>query len=68
MILYRHKKYVTKEKNMYKRMSLRIVMDLAQDLEVIAKKRGLSVNSLISEMAWDFVENWKNKYKNQSTK
>lgn len=53
---------------MYKRMSLRIVMDLAQDLEVIAKKRGLSVNSLISEMAWDFVENWKNKYKNQSTK
>lgn len=49
------------EWEMYKRMSIRIVTDLAQDLEIIAKKRGLSVNSLISEMAWNFVENWKNK-------
>lgn len=48
---------------MYKRISLRIVKELAKDLEAIAKKRGLSVNSLISEIAWDFVEIWKNKYK-----
>ena len=43
-------------------MSIRIVEDLAKDLNEIAKKRGLSVNSLISEMAWAFVEDWKNKY------
>ena len=35
-----------------------------ENLKVIAQKRGLSVNSLISEMAWDFVEDWKIKYEN----
>lgn len=44
---------------MYKRMSIRVVTDLSNDLTAIARKRGLSVNSLISEMAWDFVEDWK---------
>lgn len=46
---------------MFKRMSIRIVDGLAKDLDVIAKKRGLSLNSLISEMAWDFVKDWKSK-------
>ncbi len=53
---------------MYKRMSIRIVEDLAKDLNEIAKKRGLSVNSLISEMAWAFVEDWKNKYDYENSK
>lgn len=47
----------------YKRMSIRLVDTLSKELSAIAKKRGLSVNSLISEMAWDFIEQWKNKYK-----
>lgn len=43
---------------MYKRISIRLVTDLSEKLKTIAKSRGLSVNSLISEMAWDFVETW----------
>lgn len=50
---------------MYKRITLRIISTLADDLNMIAKKRGLSFNSLISEMAWNFVENWKEKYENK---
>lgn len=49
---------------MYKRMSIRLVSALSEELNLIAKKRGLSLNSLITEMAWDFVEQWKDKYKN----
>ena len=52
------------KKMTYKRMSIRLVTELAEELNRIAKKRGLSVNSLISEMAWDFVEDWKSKYSN----
>ena len=48
---------------MFKRISIRIVNSLSEDLKVIARKRGLSVNALVSEMAWDFVEDWKRKYK-----
>jgi len=44
---------------MYKRISIRLVCTLSEELKAIAKNRGLSVNSLISEMAWDFVEAWK---------
>ena len=47
---------------MNKRISIRLVPILSEDLKAIAKKRGLSVNSLISEMAWDFVETWKKQY------
>lgn len=47
---------------MYKRISIRLVASLLDTLKEIAHKRGLSVNSLISEMAWDFVEDWKSKY------
>lgn len=47
---------------MYKRISVRIVSDLSDRLNIIARKRGLSLNALISEMAWDFVECWKTKY------
>lgn len=49
---------------MYKRLSIRLVSDLSNDLSSIAQKRGLSINALISEMAWEFVENWKTKYVN----
>lgn len=49
---------------MYKRLSIRLVSDLSEDLSNIAQKRGLSINALISEMAWEFVENWKAKYAN----
>lgn len=49
---------------MYKRLSIRLVNQLSNDLIDIAKKRGLSVNALITEMAWDFVEYWK---KNNNT-
>ncbi len=48
---------------MYKRLSIRIVSDLFENLKGIAQKRGLSVNSLITEIAWGFVEDWKTKYK-----
>lgn len=44
---------------MYKRISIRLVYSLSEELKAIAKERGLSVNSLISEMAWNFVEAWK---------
>lgn len=44
---------------MYKRISIRLIAALADDLKRIARNRGLSVNSLISEMAWDFVDAWK---------
>lgn len=69
MIQCRHKKYVKYGgEKMYKRISIRIVNTLSEDLSVIAKKRGLSINSLISEMAWDFVEVWKEKHKETSMK
>lgn len=44
---------------MYKRISLRLVEELSRKLAEIARKRGLSVNALVSEMAWDFVNEWK---------
>lgn len=47
---------------MYKRLSIRIVSALSEKLNDIAKERGLSMNALISEMAWNFVEDWKVKY------
>lgn len=50
---------------MYKRISIRLVQELSEDLSIIAQKRGLSINSLISEMAWEFVESWKEKYKEE---
>ena len=52
---------------MYKRLTIRIVTDLSDDLNSIAKKRGFSINSLISEMAWAFVEDWKKKYEKVKT-
>ena len=48
---------------MNKRLTIRLVNELAVYLEEIAKKKGLSINSLISEMAWEFVEDWKCNYK-----
>ena len=43
---------------MHKRLSIRMVDELAKDIRAIAKKRGLSMNSLISEIAWEFVDEW----------
>jgi predicted transcriptional regulator len=48
---------------MHKRISIRLVDELAGYLVQIAKSRGLSVNSVISEMAWDFVDEWKEQEK-----
>ena len=50
---------------MHKRLSIRLVNELAASLDVIARKRGLSVNSLISEMAWDFVDSWNLSWENK---
>ena len=49
---------------MYKRISIRFVPALSEELNLIAKKRGVSINSLITEIAWSFVKEWKDKYKN----
>lgn len=40
------------------RITLRLVDDLAGSLFQIARKRGISVNALITEIAWDFCESW----------
>ncbi len=42
-----------------KRMSIRLVPELAESIQKISKKRGISVNALITEMAWSFVESMK---------
>lgn len=44
---------------MYKRISLRAVSELSRKLEEIARQRGLSVNALVTGMAWELVEEWK---------
>lgn len=51
---------------MYKRLSIRLVRELSDNLLIIAQKRGLSINALISEIAWEFVEDWKAKYANRA--
>lgn len=48
---------------MYKRISVRLVTSLSEDLRAIAKERGLSLNALISDIVWDFVGAWKARYK-----
>lgn len=53
---------------MKKKMTIRVVAALAENLESIAKSRRMSVNSLITEIAWDFVEDWKNRYGNMLEK
>lgn len=40
------------------RISIRVVEDLASSLFSIAKSRGISVNALITEIAWDFCDEW----------
>lgn len=44
---------------MYKRISIRLVASLSEDLRAIATERGLTLNALITDIAWDFVETWK---------
>lgn len=44
-----------------KRMSIRLVPELAESIQKISKRRGISVNALITEMAWSFVESMKKK-------
>mgnify|MGYP002618545491 CR=1 FL=1 len=48
---------------MYKRFSIRLIFSLAEELEIIARENGLSINSIISKIVWDFVETWKTKYR-----
>ena len=47
---------------MYKRISLRLTDELAEEVKAIAKKRGLSVNALVAEMTWNFIQEWKRLY------
>lgn len=45
-----------------KRLTLRLVTEVASKLESIAKEKGLSVNALVTTMAWEFIESYqKNK-------
>lgn len=48
---------------MYKRLSLQIVSHLLDKLKAIAIKKEISINALICQMAWDFVEQWKEKFR-----
>lgn len=41
-----------------KRMTIRFVDALANQLFNTAKERGISVNALVTEMAWKFVDDW----------
>ena len=41
-----------------KRMTIRFVDALANQLFDTAKERGISVNALITEMTWQFVNDW----------
>ena len=43
---------------MYKRLSIRLVPELAERVTALAKKRGLSVNALVTQAAWEFIEDW----------
>lgn len=43
---------------MAKRMTIRLVDELASIVSKISRKRGISINALITEMAWEFVEHW----------
>ena len=62
MIKSRHKFYVIGGGAMYKRISLRLTDELAEEVKAIAKKRGLSVNALVAEMTWNFIQEWKRLY------
>lgn len=48
-----------------KRMTIRLVDELNTVILKIAKKRGISVNALIAEMAWEFVEEWREKHQKE---
>lgn len=50
---------------MHKRIALRLVNELSEKIISIAKSRGISINALITEIAWEFVENWEEKNKKQ---
>lgn len=42
-----------------KRLTIRLVAALAAKLTEIAKARGISTNALITEMAWAFVNEYR---------
>jgi len=41
-----------------KRMTIRFVDVLANRLSDTAKERGISINALVTEMAWQFIDDW----------
>lgn len=43
------------------RLSLRIVEELNTKMKEIAKDKGLSLNALIVQMCWQFVEEWESR-------
>lgn len=44
-----------------KRMTIRFVPQLAEKIKERAEERGISVNALITEIAWKSVEMWQAK-------
>lgn len=46
---------------MYKRLTIRLVDDLATALKTAAHKRGVSMNMLVSSMVWDFITDFNEK-------
>lgn len=45
-----------------KRYSIRFPEELAFQLEKTSTKRGLSINALVTELCWQFVEDFNKKY------
>lgn len=45
-----------------KRYSIRFPEELAFQLEKTSTKRGLSLNALVTELCWQFVEEFEKKY------
>lgn len=45
-----------------KRYSIRFPEELAFQLEKTSMKRGLSINALVTELCWKFVEDFEKKY------
>lgn len=46
------------------RLTIRLVSNLSKLLKKIAEEKGLSVNALITQMCWQFVEEWEKNKKN----
>lgn len=46
-----------------KRYTIRFPKKLSEYLDKVSKNRGISVNSLVTELCWRFVEDFEKSYK-----